>query len=147
MSRGRFRSLGARLYRAALWLCPSSFRREYADEMVRDFADAHGDASSMGDGAVWRLRLLLAVDLVRTFGVQWSRTGLPVIAIVSLTVALVLAEGVATLAQHATFEMPADAAHADMLGVLLLATTSVLVIAMTIVLTLWVGRPSRRGRR
>ena len=43
--------------------------------------------------------------------------------------------------------MPANPADAEVLGVLLLAVTSVVLIAMTIVLTLWVNRPRRRGRR
>jgi hypothetical protein len=92
MSPGASRSPDTRVYRAALWLCPSGFRREFADEMVRDFDDAHSEVTSMGARDMWPLRLVMAVDLVRTAGVQWARTGLPVIAVLSLTVALALAQ-------------------------------------------------------
>jgi len=140
-------SLDARLYRAALWLCPASFRDEYADEMLADFREAHGEASMQGDRAVWKLRLLMALDLARTFGVQWARTGWPVIALLSVIVGLGLAEGAATLARHARFELPTDPAYAETIGVLLLATISVFVIAIVIVIVPWVMRPIRRGRR
>jgi hypothetical protein len=147
MSRSLSRSLDARAYRAALWLCPSGFRREYGDDMARDFDDARSEVISMGTRALWRLRLMMAVDLARTAGAQWSRTGLPIIAVISLTAALALAEGLATIARHATFELPADGGNIEMIGVLLLATVSVFLIAMTIVITLWAGRSLRHGRR
>ena len=43
--------------------------------------------------------------------------------------------------------MPADASMPKIVGVLLLAVISVVLIAMTIVVSLWVGRLRRRGRR
>jgi hypothetical protein len=115
--------------------------------MVRDFTEAHDEASTGRAGGLWSLRLVMAIDVVRTVLVQWARTGLPLVAVISLTLALVLAGGVATLARRAAFEIPADTMHAEMIGVVLLATTSVFIIAMTIVLTLWAARPAGRGRR
>jgi hypothetical protein len=141
------RSLDARLYRAALSLCPAAFRREHGDEMARDFDEACGEAAATGDRALWLLRLFLAADLVRTFGIQWLRTGFPAIGLASILITLALAEGLATLALRARIQLPADPAHAEILGVLLLAVTSVVLIAITIVLSLWVTRPSGRGRR
>ena len=145
------RSLDGRLYRAALSLCPAGFRREHGDEMVRDFDEARGEAAADGDRALWILRLLMAVDLVRTFGIQWLRSGLPAIAgLASILVTLALAEGLATLAvraRFAPFQMPANPVDAEILGLLLLAVMSVMLIAMTIVVSLWVNRPRRRGRR
>ena len=140
-------SLEGRLYRVGLSLCPDRFRREHGDEMARDFDEARHEAAATGDGALWILRLLMVVDLVRTFGIQWLRTGFPAIGLASILVTLALAEGLATVARRATIFMPADAAHAEILGVLLLAVISVVLIAMTIVLTLWASRPGRRGRR
>ena len=143
-------SLDGRLYRAALSLCPAGFRREHGDEMARDFDEARGEAAATGDRALWLLRLLMAIDLVRTFGVQWVRTGLPTIALASILLPLAVAEGLATLALRArvkSIDLPADAAQAEILGVLLLAVTAVVLIATTIVLTLCVSRPIRRGRR
>lgn len=140
-------SIDGRLYRVGLWLCPSGFRHEHADEMARDFDEAHGEATSMGRRALWRLRLLIAIDLVRTFAVQWTRTGLPVIWFTSLIVSLAVVEALATLARRARFEIPRNMPDADVIGLVLLATTAVCVIAMTIVLTLWVGRQVRPRRR
>jgi hypothetical protein len=147
MFRRALRAFDIFLYRVALWLCPSTFRRVYADEMVRDFAEAHDEASSSRTGAVWRLRLVMAVDIVRTIVVQWSRTGVPVIAVISLTLALTLAEAAARVARHARFKIPTNTMDAEIIGVLILTTTSVFVIAMTIVLTPWVARPAYRRRR
>lgn len=141
------RSLDGRLYRAALSLCPAGFRREHGDEMARDFDEARGEAAAAGDRALWILRLLMAADFVRTFGIQWLRTGFPAIGLASLLVTLALTEALATVARRARIQMPVDAAHAEILGVLLLAVTSVVLIAMTIVVSLWVSRPRLRGRR
>src|SRR6185295_11324783 len=69
----------ARLYRAALRLCPDAFRRDHGDEMMCDFDDARSEAAASGARAVWAFRLLVAADLGRTLVVQWLRTGLPVI--------------------------------------------------------------------
>ena len=150
MSHGAMRSLDGRLYRAALSLCPAGFRREHGDEMLRDFDEARGEAAADGDRALWILRLLMAVDLVRTFGIQWLRSGFPAIGLASVLLTLALAEGLATLAlraRFAPFQMPVNPVDAEILGLLLLAVMSVMLIAMTIVISLWVSRPRRRGRR
>jgi hypothetical protein len=142
-------SLEGRLYRAALSLCPGGFRREHGHEMVLDFDEAHREAAADGEGALWVFRLAMAIDLVRAFGTQWFRTGVPAIGLVSILITLALAEGIATVARRATIFIPADAAEDEILGVLFLflAVISVMLIAMTIVLTQWVNRPRRRGRR
>jgi len=147
MSSSAMPSLDGRLYRAALLLCPAGFRREHGDEMARDFDEARGEAAADGDRALWVLRILMAVDLVRTFGIQWVRTGFPAIGVASILVTLSLVAGLASVARRATIYVPTDADHAEILGVLFLAVICVLLIAMTIVLTLWVNRPSQRGRR
>ena len=141
------RSVDGRLYRAALLLCPAGFRHEHGDEMARDFDEARVEAAATGDRALWILRLLMAADFVRTFGIQWLRTGVPAIGLASILVTLALVEAIVTVARRARFQMPVDAAHAEILGVLLLAVTSVVLIAMTIVISLWVSRLGRRGRR
>jgi hypothetical protein len=115
--------------------------------MVRDFGEAREEAAAAGGRALWRLRLLMALDLLRTVGTQWTRNGWPVIGLVSLVAPLTLAAGLAAVARHAAFVIPRDAVHAEMIGVLLLATVSVFLIALTIALTLWAARPVRRRRR
>jgi hypothetical protein len=139
--------IDVRLYRACLRACPPAFLREYGDQMVRDFGEAREEAASAGGGALWRLRLLMTLDLLRTVGAQWTRNGWPVIGLVSLVVPLTLAAGLAVVARHAAFVIPRDAVHAEMIGVVFLATVSVFLIAMTIALTLWAARPIRRRRR
>ena len=141
------RSLDGRLYRAALSLCPTGFRFEHGDELARDFDEARGEALAAGDRALWIFRLLMAVDLARTFAVQWLRTAVPATALASAIVALALAAGLATVARRATIPMPSNIADDEILGVLLLAVTSVMVIAVTTSITLWVSRLGRRGRR
>jgi hypothetical protein len=139
------RSLEGRLYRAALSLFPAAFRREHGAEMARDFDQARQEADSAT--ALWSLRACIAIDLVRTLAVQWVRTGLPVIAIASLLLTLALAEALAVVARRASIRMPAGFAHEDELIVLFMAQISVVLIALTIVLSLWVGRLTRPRRR
>ena len=140
------RPLDARLYRSALSLCPAGFRREHGDEMAHDFEEARGEAAGQGVGTLCICWLLMAIDLLRTFAVQWLRTGFPAIALVATLVTLAIAEGLAMVARRTTVWVPADLPDADVLGVLFLAVISVVLIAMTITLSLWVSRPSRRGR-
>jgi hypothetical protein len=135
------------LYRACLRACPPAFLREYGDQMIRDFTEARDEAADAGRRALWRLRLLMALDLLRTVGTQWTRNGWPAIGLVSVMVPLILAAGLASVARHTTFVIPRDAVDDEMIGVLLLATVSVWLIAMTIALTLWAARPVRRRRR
>ncbi len=115
--------------------------------MVRDFVEAREAAASAGGPALWRLRLLMALDLLRTTGTQWTQNGWPLIGLVALVVPLTLATGLAVVAREATFVIPQDEVDAELIGVVLLATVSVFLIAMTIALTLWAAKPVRRRRR
>jgi hypothetical protein len=145
------RSLEGQCYRIALMLCPPLFRREHGDEMSRDFDDLRGEAATRGNGALWTLRFAAAIDLVRTASVQWLRTGLPVIAFVAASVQLAIALGLAAFVRLATISLPAPddvakKADAEVMGVLLIAITSIVLIGMTITLNLWVTRLNRRRR-
>ena len=144
------RPLESQGYRMALMLCPPLFRREHGDEMSRDFDELRGEAAACGSGALWRLRLVMAIDLLRTFGVQWLRTGFPVIALVAASVQFIIALGLAAFAKLAVIPPPrrGDAAHpdAEAIGVLLLGVVAIVVIVMTISINLWVTRLNRRRR-
>jgi hypothetical protein len=145
------RSLEGQCYRIALMLCPPVFRREHGDEMSRDFDDLRGEAAACGNGALWTLRLATALDLIRMLGVQWLRTGLPVIAFVAASVQFAIALGLAAFVRVATISLPQPDdvvanADAEVLGVLLIAITSIVLIGMTITLNLWVTRLNRRRR-
>jgi len=133
-----------RLYRAALSLFPAAFRREHGAEMARDFDEARQEVDCVS--AFWLLRACIAIDLVRTLAMQWVRTGLPVIAAFSILLSLALAEGLAAIARRASIRMPDGLEHEDELIVLFMAETSVVLIALTILLSLWVGRLTRRRR-
>ncbi len=137
----------ARLYRAALRLCPGEFRREHGEEMACDFDEARGEVASSGAMAVWTLRFVMSVDLARTIVVQWLRTGLPAIACVALVCSLVVIAGLASAVLRLTFHLPTDGVDAESVGVVLLAAVVVMVIVVTIVFNLWVHRPRRVGRR
>jgi hypothetical protein len=147
MAGGHAPSFDARLYRAALHLCPGEFRREHGDEMASDFEEARGEAAAAGVRAVATLRLLMGVDLARTIAVQWLRTGLPAIGCVALFCSLALVAGFATVARHIAIRIPDDTVDAEMVGVVLLAAVAVVVIVATIVFNLWVHRPRRAARR
>ena len=138
-------SFEGRLYRAALTLLPATFRREHGAEMARDFDEARQEANSTS--AFWLLRAGISIDLVRTLAVQWVRTGLPLIAIASILVSLALAEGLAAIARRTSVRMPEGLEHEDAVVVLFMAEISVVLIAMTIFISLWVGRLMRHGRR
>lgn len=114
--------------------------------MVGDFVEARDEAWSAGRRTLWLVRLGLAIDLVRTAGTQWMRTGWPAIGLVSIVAPLILAEVVVTIARHAAFVVAPDV-PAETIGVVVLATVSVVVIATTIALTLAAAPRVRQRRR
>ena len=139
--------LESRLYRAALRLCPGEFHRDHGPEMAFDFDEARDLAAVAGSRAVWALRLLIALDLVRTIVVQWLRTGLPAIGAVALGCSLTLIAGFASVARRVTVRMRIETLDSEAVGLVLLSAVAVLVIVATIVFNLWVQRPRRVARR
>jgi hypothetical protein len=73
-------------YRVLLHLYPSAFRREFGSEIAADFDDATEDAwranAWPGVLSVW---LLAVADLSRAVLLQWYRTGLPALVVLSVT--------------------------------------------------------------
>lgn len=147
MQAGTAMAFDARLYRAALRLCPGSFRREHGDEMACDFDDACREAVGVAHRALWIVRFHLSLDLARTIAVQWLRTGLPAIGCAALAISLALTTGLATIAQLATARIRADPPPSEPVALVLLVAVAVLVIVTTIVFNLWVHRPRRSGRK
>ena len=135
----------SRVYRAALSLCPSDFRRDHGDEMARDFDEARQEAADIA--AIWMVRACMSIDLVRTAAVQWARTGLPVIAVASIVFSLAIAAGIVTIAQRVSARMPSGFEQEETIVVLFMAQISVVLIATTILISLWVGRLMRPRRR
>ena len=138
-------SFEGRLYRAALTLLPSTFRREHGAEMARDFDQARQEVDSAR--AFWLLRACIAIDLVRTLAVQWIRTRLPIIAAASILLSIALAEALAAIARRASIRVPVGIENEGEVIVLFMAQISVVLIALTILLSLWVGRLTRPRRR
>jgi len=145
--RPRPRGIGARVYRAALFLCPPAFRREFSTEMARDVDDAAEDMRSAGGAAALLLWIGIAADLAATVVVQWLRTGWPVLAACSLAGAIAATRVAANMLLHEPLPVPANAHDRDLMTLLLLTGTVLLVIVATIVFTFWFCNPVRRRHR
>jgi hypothetical protein len=143
----RSAALEARLYRAALRLCPGEFRRDHGADMALDFDDARTEAAAAGTGALWTLRVLLGLDLARTIVVQWLRTGLPAVGCAAAIVSLSLMAGLAPATRFVTERLSSVAGDVELLGIVLLASVAVMVIVATIVFNGWVHRPRPARRR
>jgi hypothetical protein len=141
------RSLGARVYGAALFLCPPAFRREFSTEMTRDVDDAAEDMRSAGGAAGLMLWIGIAADLAATVVVQWLRTGWPVLATCSIAGAIAATRVAANMLLHEPLPMPASAHDRDLMTLMLLTGTVLGVIVATIVFTFWFAKPLRRRRR
>ena len=146
MLSGTTDTLESRLYRAALSLCPATFRRDHGDEMARDFDEARQEAAD-SYRAAWVLRGCIAIDLARTLAVQWVRTGVPVIAVASIVLSLAIVSGIVAVARRVSVRIPDGLEYEDTLVVLFMAQITVVLIATTILLSLWVGRLMRPRRR
>jgi hypothetical protein len=138
-----------RLYRAALYLYPGAFRREFSSEMTRDFHEATEETRRAGTRrdllALWAC---IGADLARTIVVQWLRTGLPVLLLCSTAGALAAASVAANVLPHAAFAVPETAHDRDVMTLLLLTCVVLAVIVATILFTFWLSRPMfRRHRR
>ncbi len=156
--------LAIRIYGAALWLCPPAFRRQYGDQMLRDFIEARDDArakacddatAEVGAGgrgrAVRRFAAQMAIDLARTIAVQWVRGGGLAIVAAAIVCSLTLAGLLAGFAQRLRVDVPPRNLELDTLFVVLLVSVIVIVLASTIIFTQWfaasIRRPARRRLR
>ena len=145
--RPRLRCIGARIYYAALFLCPPAFRREFSAEMARDVDDAAEDMRSAGGAASLMLWIGITIDLASTVVVQWLRSGWPVLAACSIAGAIAATRVAASMLLHDALPVPATAHDRDMMTLMLLTGTVLAVIVATIVFTFWFVRPTQRRRR
>ena len=115
-----------------------------ADERFHplDFADARQEAwleeRWIGLLRVW---LRAAADVARSLTLQWMRTHIPLIAVVSMAIALSAAAVAQTLVPKEPFFANLQPHDRDLAALLLLTACVVLVIASTIIFTLWFLRP------
>jgi len=141
-------SLDTRLYRAALYLYPPVFRRDFAAEMVRVFdAARHERLLARPGGRLWAFRAHMWVDLAGAVVRQWLRTGWPVIAALSILYPLTAASALSSLWRRLPVVLPTGTADGDILVLEMLTAVVILLVAATIILTLWFTRPLlyRRG--
>ena len=138
------------VYRALLRLYPVRFQDEFASDMALDFADARQEAWReerwIGLFRVW---LRAASDVARSLTLQWMRTHIPLIAVVSMAIALSAAAVAQTLVPKEPFFVNLQSHDRDLAALMLLTACVVLVIASTIIFTLWFLRPLlyRRSQR
>jgi hypothetical protein len=130
------------LYRAVLRLYPARFQEDFASDMALDFAEASDDA--------WRERRwagLIGVwcrasaDVLRSLTLQWMRTHLPLISVLSIGIALSTAALAQTIAPKGPFFVNVQPHDRDLVVLILITACVLLVIASTIVFTLWFLRP------
>jgi hypothetical protein len=135
-------SLDARCYHAALFLCPPAFRREFAQEILLVFDEARQEARlAAPQSGLWSFRARMAADLAGTIVRQWLRTGWPILAPLAILYPLAAWSALATLWRRIPFQMPRGTADSDVLMLELLAAVVLLIVAATIILTLWFTRP------
>ena len=139
---------GARLYYAALFLCPPAFRREFAAEMARDVDEALAELES--EPAERDLPFLwtdLGADLARTIARQWMRTGLPLLLPCSGLAAIAASSLAARTLAHEPLVAPVTAADRDLMTLIVLTGVVLVVIVSTILFTFWFSRPLLRRQR
>jgi hypothetical protein len=141
----RHGSVERSLYQLGIACCPPAFRREYGTEMLRDFDAARRDSTSDGEPTgLWTWRVAVSLDLARTIATQWMRSGWPVFVALSMLAPLLLVGGLANLLQHTSFQLPTNTPDAESIGLVLMATVVLVVIATTILFTAWFAASARR---
>jgi hypothetical protein len=134
----------ARLYRAGLYLYPPAFRREFGAEMRRDFEEATVECWAAGGWlAILGLWTHTSVDLATTAVVQWLRSGLPAIGLVSVVFALLTVTAAAQL-RRATVPVPLTEADRDLVTIAVMAMVVLLIIVAVLVFNLWFSRSLMR---
>lgn len=127
----------ARLYRAGLYLYPPPFRREFGGEMRLDFEEASGDCWAAGG---WRGVLGLwthtSADLAISASVQWLRSGLPLIGLISAIFAALTVTAAAQLGR-VSVPVPLAEAERDLVAIAFIAMVVLLIIAAILVFNLW----------
>jgi len=135
-------SLDARCYHAALFLCPPAFRREFAQEILLVFDEARQEARiAAPQYGLWPFRARMAADLAGTIVRQWFRTGWPIMAPLAILYPLAASSALATLWRRIPLHMLRGTADSDVLMLELVAAVVLLIVAATIILTLWFTRP------
>lgn len=130
------------IYRAILRLYPARFQEDFASDMALDFADASDEAwierRWTGLIGVWTGS---AVDVARSLTLQWMRTHVPLISIVSIAIAFSTAAIAQTITPKGPFFANVNPHDRELVTLILLTACVLLVIASTIIFTHWFLRP------
>src|SRR5262245_24529586 len=121
-----------RLYRAAMYLYPPRFRREFAPQMATDFEEARGESR----GALAALWWQFAVDFIGSLVIQWMRTGLPVIITLAVAWPIVVLSAIARYWRPMFFQLPPRSDDGDVVTLLILITVVLMIVVSTVVFTL-----------
>ena len=135
------------IYRGALRMYPSSFRRAFGSELLHDLQAATEDSwREAGWRGLTRLWACTAVDVVRSAVVQWTREGWPfgVLFVTPIAAAAVAASWHVYRGAWSRALMHGDE---DVAIVLVAASAVLLVLVCTLVFTAVLIRPRRRARR
>jgi len=134
-------------YRALLALYPPAFRREFHDEMLEDFVLALGEARASGPRAVRQFRRHTVIDAAYSLPLQWFRSAWPALLGALLVLPVFWGSWLGShLGKRTRFVLPAGSPERDVLGLVLLATVSVVLIATTIIVTVLFTSPHLRRR-
>ena len=111
-----------------------------------DEARQEAQRSAHGSG-LWSFRARMSADLAITIARQWLRTGWPIVVPLAILYPLAVSSALATLWRRVPFHMPRGTPDSDVLMLELLAAVVLLIVAATIILTLWFTRPLLYRRR
>jgi len=130
----------ARIYRAALFLYPPVFRREFGPEMARDFEEATSDSWMAGG---WRgvsgLWMHTSADFATSILLLWLRSGLPLIGAASAILAVLTVTVTAQLSR-VSVPVPLSDADRDLVTITLMAIVVLMIIVAVLVFNLWFSR-------
>jgi hypothetical protein len=141
-------TLDIRIYRASLGLFPPAFQRDFSDDMLRDFEDDLNDVLQEGRAvSLWSFRARMLRDVTRTLGVQWLRTGWPMIIVLAMAFTLTFMSVLAQVFLNVVIQLPSGSSDQDVIALEMLTVVVLLFIVATILLTMWSGRIVRRGTR
>ena len=140
--------LDIRIYRALVGLLPPAFQRDFSDDMLRDFEDDLNDVLEQGRVVSrWSFRARMLRDFTRTLGVQWLRTGWPLIIVLAMATTLTFMSALAQVFLNVVILLPSGSSDQDVIALEMLTVVVLLFIVATILLTMWSGRVVRRVPR
>jgi hypothetical protein len=144
-------AVATHIYQACLLFYPSAFRLQFGDEMVSDFDEATDDAwQARGWAGVTALWFVIGIDFVGTVALQWVRTGLPAVLVLSVTWSTMMCTLIAQqLVPRAPILAPPRTPDEEMTIMLVGLAVVIVLIAAVILVTAWfwmlVVRRTRRA--